>query len=117
MHDISNYGSHAAHWPGTSAAHVNGKHTRNAHIRHLGYHLAWYIWDQYTSKGYTVQIVAHSMGGLMARYAISKVESGAADFPPYLYVEDVVTAGTPHQRLIATSNAPTCIRGRISSTI
>ncbi|HEX7168280.1 MAG TPA: hypothetical protein VF230_14975, partial [Acidimicrobiales bacterium] len=43
-----------------------------------------------------VDIVAHSMGGLIARYALAQVARRHADFPPYLYVEDAVTLGTPH---------------------
>ena len=82
---------------------ANGKHydpggpfDRYTRIEHLGYRLAWMIYSQYSSKGITVDVVSHSMGGLITRYAVAQVARGHADFPPYLYVEDSVTLGTPH---------------------
>ena len=71
-------------------------HSSNTDIRHLGYHLAWYIWDEFTSKRQTVDVVAHSMGGLLIRYALAQTQRRESDFPPYLLVQDVVTMGTPH---------------------
>lgn len=80
-------------------------HNTSAYIQHLGYHFAWYIWDHYSSQGVTVDIVAHSMGGLITGYMLAKVQQNKGDtsaqrpikdFPGYLYVEDVATMGTPH---------------------
>lgn len=80
-------------------------HNRNTDIRHLAYHLAWYIWDQFSSRGRNVQIVAYSMGGLIARWALYATQdhsvgtdpaTGVYVFPPYLLVHNVVTLGTPH---------------------
>lgn len=73
-----------------------GVHDRYVSIRHLGYELAWMIYDRYSRYGETVDIAAHSMGGLVARYALAQVQRGHSEFPPHLYVEDVVTLGTPH---------------------
>lgn len=80
-------------------------HNRNTDIRHLAYHLAWYLWDEFSSKGRNVQIVAYSMGGLIARWALYATQdhavgtdpaSGLYVFPPSLLVHNVVTLGTPH---------------------
>ncbi len=83
---------------------TNGRHydpgavpwDRYVRIEHLGYRLAWMIYNQYSSKGIAVDVVSHSMGGLITRYALAQVARRHADFPPYLYVEDSVTLGTPH---------------------
>ena len=85
------YGSPTAHH-----APSGGTHDRYVSIRHLGYELAWMIHQQYSRNGQTVDIAAHSMGGLIVRYALAQVQARHPDFPPYLYVEDVVTMGTPH---------------------
>ncbi|MDX6233867.1 MAG: hypothetical protein QOH68_2944 [Nocardioidaceae bacterium] len=87
--DALGLGGHQAGSLGT------GGHTTGAPIEHLGYHLAWYIYNHYTKFGQTIQVVAHSMGGLITRYALAHVQSHDADFPPKLYVRDVVTLGTP----------------------
>jgi hypothetical protein len=85
------YGSPSAHY-----APSGGVHDRYVSIRHLGYELAWMIHDRYSRYGETVDIVAHSMGGLVARYAVAQVQRRDPAFPPVLHVEDVVTLGTPH---------------------
>jgi pimeloyl-ACP methyl ester carboxylesterase len=76
--------------------HREGSHTANTPIEHLAHHLAWNIYDTYSSRNRPVDVVAHSMGGLIIRYAIAATQRRVADFPPYLLVEDVVTLGTPH---------------------
>lgn len=88
MAPMYNYGSHS-HWYG----HSGTTHTNNTSIRHLSWHLANYIYSVFSSKGIYVDVVAHSMGGLLIRYALAK--QGWDSFP-YLRVEDVVTLGTPH---------------------
>jgi triacylglycerol esterase/lipase EstA (alpha/beta hydrolase family) len=87
------FGSHTGD---TNYGHTGTSHTHDTSIRHLAYHLAWYIWSNFTSRGVDVDVVAHSMGGLVIRYAVSAVEHGLANFPASLFVEDVVTLGTPH---------------------
>jgi hypothetical protein len=83
--------------------HVGASHDWHAYIQHLSYHLAWYIYDHYSRHGIFVDVVAHSMGGLMINYAMAKTQkrdpvtlAGDAPFPPRLLVEDVLTLGTPH---------------------
>lgn len=79
-----------------SGHYADGGHGANTDIRHLGYHFAWYVYNNYSSKGITVDLVGHSMGGLIIRYAVGAVENQLSGFPPYLYVEDGVTLGSPH---------------------
>jgi pimeloyl-ACP methyl ester carboxylesterase len=94
---ISSSGSHSEHFGVSPAdAHRGAEHTNNARIEHLAYHLAWHIYDHYSSKNKPVDVVAHSMGGLVIRYALAQVQAGHRDFPRKLLVEDVVTLGTPH---------------------
>jgi len=93
---IALHGSHSTHYGG-SAEHTNdGGHSADTDIRHLGYHLAWTLWNRHSRHGRSVDVVAHSMGGLITRYALAQTERGHPDFPPYLRVEDAVTLGTPH---------------------
>ena len=90
-HSLQNYGTNGRHYdPGYA------NWDRYVRLEHLGYRLAWMIYSQFSSRGITVDIVSHSMGGLITRYALAQTQRRNADFPPYLYVEDSVTLGTPH---------------------
>jgi hypothetical protein len=93
-HTINHHGRHSRHYG--SGHYASGGHGANTNIRHLGYHLAWYIYSHYSKDGRVVDVVAHSMGGLIIRYALAQVQRGHDQFPPRLLVEDVVTMGTPH---------------------
>jgi pimeloyl-ACP methyl ester carboxylesterase len=88
-HGISHHGQHDVHY---GSGHEGGSHTGDTNIRHLGYHLAWYIHAHFGSQ--PVDVVSHSMGGLIIRYALAK--RGDEHFPNDINVEDVVTMGTPH---------------------
>jgi pimeloyl-ACP methyl ester carboxylesterase len=88
MDCMSCFGSHS-HWFG----HSGTKHNNNTSIRHLSWHLANYIATNFTANGIAVDVVGHSMGGLMIRYALAK--QGVDSFPR-LFVEDVTTLGSPH---------------------
>lgn len=70
---------------------------RNTNIHEVGRKLAWYIYNHYTSKGKKVDVVAHSMGGLVIRSALLNVQLNKRGWPGRLYVEDVITLATPHQ--------------------
>ncbi len=94
-HTINHHGSHSRHY--ASGHYSTGGHGANTDIRHLAYHLGWYIYSHFTSEGRTVDVVAHSMGGLIIRYALAQVQRGHVAFPPRLLVEDAVTMGTPHR--------------------
>ncbi|MFL6025225.1 MAG: hypothetical protein ACJ72O_17925 [Marmoricola sp.] len=73
-----------------------GGNTNETDIRHISYQLAWYIYDVYSSKGKTVEIVSHSMGGLITEWMLYQIQSKNPAFPPYLYVQDSVTISTPY---------------------
>lgn len=68
----------------------------NTSITEYGRLLAWEIYNRYSRYGRSVDIVAHSMGGLVARAAITGTTRRLSGWPPYIYVEDAVTIGTPH---------------------
>ncbi len=100
---------HWAHTRGhTSATGCDGvsgssRHTREADIAHLAYHFAWYVYNTFTDPdhnpatqdGVRVDIVPHSMGGLIVRYAMHKVGTDA-EWPPSLLVESILDYATPH---------------------
>ncbi len=69
--------------------------TWNEDIRHIACEFSWYIWDYYSSQGQPVDIVAHSMGGLITRWMLYATPFDP-DFPPYILVQNVVTMATPH---------------------
>jgi triacylglycerol esterase/lipase EstA (alpha/beta hydrolase family) len=100
--DVNNFGSQSVYFPGGT---TNGEDNRNADIRHIGYQLAWYIYNTYSSKGQNVGLVGHSMGGLIVRSALYGVASGNSNFPPYLLVSNVVTLATPHNGTPTASTA------------
>lgn len=71
--------------------------TINTGIHTLAKALANDIYNYHSKYGRSIDVVAHSMGGLIIRDALASVQRKEAGFPPYLYVEDVVTMSTPHQ--------------------
>lgn len=67
-------------------------------IKHVAADLANRIYKDHTSKGESVEIVGHSMGGLVTRVALLGSAQGWEGFPKgKLKVSDVVTLATPHQ--------------------
>ncbi|TCO52615.1 esterase/lipase family protein [Actinocrispum wychmicini] len=70
---------------------------RNTPINDLGRLLAWNIYSSYSKNGISVDVIAHSMGGLVIRAALTGVARKLQGWPPYLYVEDVTTINTPHR--------------------
>jgi hypothetical protein len=103
-HNAAHHGNHAG-WYGGSGEHSahtgrNGVagaqvHDLDTDIRHITLHVAWYVHDHFGASSITVDMLGHSMGGLLMRYAIAKSGSGAP-WPAKLRVEDAVTMGTPH---------------------
>jgi hypothetical protein len=77
----------------------------NTPIELIANSLAWYIYDTYTRYGQYVNVIAHSMGGLLIDYALARVQSGGGDgsdpyiWPASLDVRRVVTLGTPYERI------------------
>lgn len=93
---IADHGSHSRHHGGSGEHNNDGGHSADTDIRHLGYHLAWALYDRYSRHGKAVDVVGHSMGGLITRYALAQTELRHPEFPPFVRVEDAVTLGTPH---------------------
>ncbi|MGW0277309.1 esterase/lipase family protein [Streptomyces sp. NPDC003006] len=74
----------------------NGDGTRDLPLVELGRRLAWKIYNRDSRYGRSVDLVGHSMGGLIIRAALTGTERHMRGWPPYIYVEDAVTLGTPH---------------------
>ncbi|MDA3627679.1 hypothetical protein [Saccharopolyspora oryzae] len=84
----------------------DGEATRDRPIQDIAKDFANYIYRNYTSKGENVDIVAHSMGGLITRVAVLGTGEGWKGFPPKVAVDNIVTLGTPHQGLINGCSNP-----------
>lgn len=111
---IDTYGSHSTYYATSPCSpvcstHEYGtsghlSHNRNTDLRHLAYHLAWFIYENYSKFGQNVQIVAHSMGGLIVRWMLYAEQNnstiGQGVFPPKLLVQDVYTISTMHNGVI-----------------
>jgi hypothetical protein len=76
----------------------------NSPIEYLGCLLAWYIHDVNTAEGTPVDVVAHSMGGLVIRSALAfSFVGNTFGYPTTpLKVRRVVTVGTPHLGITGT---------------
>lgn len=85
-----------------------GSDTTNTPIETIAAQLATYVYTTYTAHGQTVDVVAHSMGGLVIRAALLLTQQHAAGFPASLLVRRVVTFSTPHNGIAAstTSSVP-----------
>lgn len=71
-------------------------YTANTSIEELGRAFAWLVYRRDTRHGRSVDVLAHSMGGLVVRAALAGVHDNKEGYPPRLYIEDVVSVGTPH---------------------
>ena len=67
----------------------------NTPIETIAHDLAWYLYNRYSSHGQTVEIVGHSMGGLIARAALQAFAAHDPSYPPTLLVQDAVTVSAP----------------------
>ena len=75
---------------------LDGSVTNDTPWKNLAMVFSHYVYDRYTSRNVPVDIVGHSMGGLIARAALQGTSTGAPNFSAPLRVEDLVTIGTPH---------------------
>ncbi|SFS90910.1 esterase/lipase family protein [Saccharopolyspora flava] len=82
----------------------NNDGTRNTRIKHVA---AAFAHQLASHDGEKIDIVAHSMGGLVTRVALLGTAQGWDGFPKNsdgspadLHVDDVITLGTPHQGVI-----------------
>lgn len=84
---VFDFGSHAEVY-----GHSGTTHDHDTDIRHLSWHLSNWMRDFFPDDP-PVDVVAHSMGGLIVRFALAKERVGIW---PALRIEDVVTLGSPH---------------------
>jgi len=75
---------------------IIGRYGAETSIPTLARRWSWWAWREYARHGRTLDVVAHSMGGLIVRYALDSVQRDRDGYPPSLRVEDIVTLGTPH---------------------
>ena len=95
---MTTIGYYAGDSPARCDAIVGDGQASNARpIQDIARDLANYVYANYTSQGRPVDIVAHSMGGLISRVALLGSAQGWEGFPPKLNVTNVVTLSTPHQ--------------------
>jgi len=79
----------------------------NSSVEYLGCLFAWYVYDVNTTEGTPVDVVAHSMGGLVVRSALAFSGSGnTRGYPTVaLKIRRVITVATPHLGLTGTNAA------------
>jgi len=96
--DITGYGPGVSYpfTETTGTTKPRAGHTNKVSITRVAQDLAWFIHNEYTQKGQAVNVVGHSMGGLVTREALRRVQAGDTAFPPALDVRDVLTMSTPH---------------------
>ena len=66
----------------------------NTDMRRFSYELAWYLYNNYGAYR-PVDLVGHSMGGLIITYALQQIAAHNVLYPPALSVQTVVTFSTP----------------------
>lgn len=99
------------YYKGNSNCSYNVNGSRDTSLNTVAKRFAQHIHNVYSESNKKVDIVAHSLGGLIVRTMLRHValKGGTEGWPKYLYIEDVVTLGTPHD---GTSWAEGCDRYR-----
>jgi pimeloyl-ACP methyl ester carboxylesterase len=64
-------------------------------IPHLANRLAWLIADRYSSHGQAVDLVGHSMGGLIVRWMLYRIQAHDPTYPKELLVPEAVALASP----------------------
>ena len=78
--------------------------------RDLSKAFSTYVYETYTKKGIAVDVVGHSMGGLIARGAVRGSQAKESGFSGPLKIEDAVTLAAPHEGAAWYSNG--CLWGQ-----
>jgi triacylglycerol esterase/lipase EstA (alpha/beta hydrolase family) len=69
----------------------------------IAHDLAWYVYNHYTARGQTVDLVGHSMGGMLIRYAMTRIAADDPAYPSRVLVRDVVTFSSPYRGVTTTA--------------
>ncbi|MGA8112804.1 MAG: hypothetical protein WCA46_03970 [Actinocatenispora sp.] len=96
--------------------HIARHATYNTRIQTIAKALANAVYRNYTSKGRSVNLVGHSMGGLIIRTAIWGTQHHRAGYPKSIDVANAVTLSTPHKGWDCTSSNNQCQQMRPGST-
>ena len=75
--------------------------------------LSNYVYSQFTAKGIAVDLMGHSMGGLIIRGAVYGSAKAVSGFSKPIDVEDAVTLAAPHKGAAWYSHL--CLWGQCSS--
>lgn len=116
--DITGYGP-TADYPmeEVTEGRLRDGHTSDTSITRIAQDLAWFIFRKFTQRGRSVTAVGHSMGGLILREALRRVQAGDPAFPPRLVVRIVLTIATPHNGWSRDCSANTqCEQMTVGST-
>ncbi|MGW9590300.1 esterase/lipase family protein [Streptomyces chartreusis] len=84
------------YYAGNTNCSYNYRGSRDKSLNTVAKVFANYVHDNYSRRNIKVDVVAHSMGGLVVRAALHHTALGTPGFPDRLYIEDVATLGTPH---------------------
>jgi pimeloyl-ACP methyl ester carboxylesterase len=108
--DITGYGSTspAGATPTITAGTPRTHYDQNTSIDQLAHDLAWFVYNTYTRKDTPVDLVASSMGGLIARDLLYRVAQHDQNFPPKVLVTHVVTFSTPYKGYGGTGSSSIC---------
>jgi len=90
--------------PGTPRTHYD----QNTSIDQLAHDLGWFVYNTYTREGKPVDLVAASMGGLIIRDLLYRVEHNDPNFPPKISVTRAVTFSTPYVGYGGTGSDSIC---------
>ncbi|WP_237285652.1 esterase/lipase family protein [Streptomyces niveus] len=84
------------YYSGNTNCSYNYRGDRDKSLKTVAKAFANYVYNNYSRRNVKLDVVAHSMGGLVVRAALHHSAIGTPGFPRRLFIEDVVTLGTPH---------------------
>ncbi|MQY02482.1 alpha/beta hydrolase [Actinomadura macrotermitis] len=93
---------------------------RDTSVKELGRRLAWDIYLRHSRQGRYVNVLAHSMGGLVTAAALAGVRKyggRSAAWPPYLRVRNAVTLSTPFRGTTCSARYRQCTDLRAGSAL
>lgn len=89
-------------------ADIGSSADNNTPIERIAFYLAWWIYNTYSYKGQTIELVGHSMGGLIIREMLDQFSKHQHRYPGALLVQDVVTVASPLQGANACAGTVQC---------